>query len=489
MDILLEDKLDEIKTRLINNFFSNDTKYKFTDKNKSLLQGDWSRKYRNNRLSLDKFMGKEVMKEVIFNSIKDELKIKSKIGDYAMNFNPNWFFIFYKEFYDEKIFDFIPIKNENDEIRGIEFIDSNIRKEIYKIIEIHSRFLLNDNLRQNLGSSNFTKYFMDNCYIQHKIRDNMWKNNYIDLCYIIEDNNLLLEINEPHHHELVDFTRSINILISSDSRLVNYNINDCYINNEIVYKNLIKSLCKIIYKKNKKTESIKLFLTEINNMPFRYVDFGVSLYKNEYNLKLYELAKLPFLSIDIDKIIKSIVKKGNINILQDFTKKYNKELTVENLIKDKDTIELTSYGIKNFLLSIDGKKWPERIEYIEFMVELENEYYKVVEEIIKDDDYGILQKECCTLKNIFGLMNYDQDQFFTKAKQVKNFKTKLHKSVPFIIRTDDREYIDYDLLSNIFNKNIKENININEFSESRYITNYRLLYPTELEQIYDNDFK
>jgi hypothetical protein len=35
--------------------------------------------------------------DTIFDSIIEELKLESKRGDYSMNFNPNWFFIFYKE--------------------------------------------------------------------------------------------------------------------------------------------------------------------------------------------------------------------------------------------------------------------------------------------------------------------------------------------------------------------------------------------------------
>lgn len=504
LDIVFDDKLDEIKCIILNYLFDNNEKeinnwnnnknIIINDNFKSLLQGDWNRKPLVDRLNLKVLLGKKITKDNIFKLFVNELKIKSSTHTYSQNFNPNWFFIFYKEFYENNIFDFDPYLNNNDEMKGILFNNNQkYRIETLKIIELHSRFLLNKNFYKLLGKNTFLKYFIENCYIQYKIVDNMFGNNYIDLCYIIEgDQNLLLEINEYHHNEIKDFTRSITVLLNSSSRLVNYNVNDYQFTNDIVYENLVKNLCKIMYNKNLQTNAIKLFLTEINNMELAMINVGVSLYKKDYNLKLGEILDLPFFDksenkLTVEKIIKCVVRKGNIIPNKDFVEKYKKDITIENLIFDKDLIELTSFGIKNLLLSIDGKFWSRRSDYINFMDELENEYYKVIEEIIKDDNYEILQQECCTMKNIIGLLRYNQNEFFDNVRTIKELKNNIHKTVPFIIKTSDRSYVDYNLLSSILVKDIKDKININEFGNNQYITHYRLLYPSELERIYDND--
>jgi hypothetical protein len=474
-------------------FGSNDiTKVKITNRCKSLLQGDWSRYHKPNRLNLDKYLGKEMMLDTIFDSIIDELKLESKRGDYSMNFNPNWFFIFYKEFYESKIFDIIPVKNKDDIIIGIELCPKSgntVRIETIKIIELHSRFLLNNSVIKILGEEKFLKYFVENCYIQYKIQDNMYNNSYIDLCYVVENTNLLLEINEYHHNEINDTTRQKNIIINSNSRLTHYNTNDYFYTNDNVYKNMIRNMCKIIYNNNNTSDAIKIFLTEINNMPYHMINVGVSLYKDEYKLLLSDLLTIPFFDptdkLSITSVIKSIIKKGNVNSEQDFSTLYTKDITLENIVEDMNTLELTSYGIKNFLLSINGKKWSRRKDYIEFMDNLEKECYKVIEEIIKDDTIDMLQQETIMLKNILGLVKYDQNTFFEKASKMKLFKNILHKTVPFIVKTEEKVYVDYSLLSNVLDSNIKSKINCREFGDNRYITNFRLMLPSELNRIFE----
>jgi hypothetical protein len=313
----------------------------------------------------------------------------------------------------------------------------------------------------------------------------------LDLCYLIENNELCLEINEYHHNEIIDSIRKMNVMLSSNCRLVNYNLNDCYETCDKVYENLIKSFCKIIYNNGSKTESIILYLTEINKMEIGMIMVGVSMINSKLKLKLSELLKLPFfdrsIKLNIDNIIKSVIEKGNINIDRDFTIIYKKEITSENLINDKKKIELTSFGIKNWLLSIDGNLWTRRNNFIDYMDELEREYYKVIENIIKDDDLGKLQQENIILKNIIALKKYDSNIFFDKVINKKLFHNNLHKNIPFIIK-EDKSYIDYDLLSIVLSINVTNKINIKEFVKEKYIPNYRLMFQSELDQIYIDEF-
>jgi len=49
---------------------------------------------------------------------------------------------------------------------------------------------------------------------------------------------------------------------------------------------------------------------------------------------------------------------------------------------------------------------------------------------------------------------------------------------------EDKQYIDYELLSGVLSEEIKIKININEFVNNKYIPNYRVIYPSELIQVY-----
>lgn len=487
LNYLFDDDQDKIDKWL------NNKKIKINENFTPLLQGDWSRnKYpKPDRLNLDNLLNEKITKNEIFNSIVKELKTPSSKGNYSQNFNPNWFFIFYEEFSNVKIFEIIEVNDSNERVIGLQIINNkNFRPETIKIIELHSRFLLNSNFYDIL-STKYIEYFIQGCYIQYKIKDNNFKNNYLDLCYRIEDNELCLEINEFHHNEIIDHIRKMNVMISSKCRLVNFNLNDCYETIDKVYENMVKSFCKIIYHCNLKTESIKLFLIEINKMEIGMINVGVSLINKELTLKLSELLKLPFfdssIKLNFDDIIKSIIEKGNVNYKRDFTITYEKEITKENLIQDKKQLKLTSFGLKNWLSSIDGKLWTRRNEYIDFMDELEREYYHVIENIINDDDQGKLQQENIILKNIFGLKKYNSNLFFNKVRTKNLFHNNLHKTVPFIIK-EDKSYVDYDLLSTILSEEIINKINKEEFIEKKYIPNYRLMFSSELNQIYIDDF-
>jgi len=235
----VNEKLNEIRQIILEYLFEDESKINKWLNNKKvkinenfipLLQGDWTRnKYQKpDRLNLDNLLNEKTTKISIFNSIIMELKIQSSKGTYAQNFNPNWFFIFYEEFINENIFEIISVKDQNQITIGLQIINSEkFRPETIKIIELQSRFLLNINFYKLL-SDKFIEYFIQGCYIQYKIQDNNLKNNYLDLCYVIEDNELCLEINEYHHNEIIDSIRKMNVMLSSKCRLVNFNLNDCY---------------------------------------------------------------------------------------------------------------------------------------------------------------------------------------------------------------------------------------------------------------------
>ena len=498
MNLNLEERLENFRIILLNYLFdedndnikkwNNNEEIKITKKFYPLLQGDWSRLNKWNksipidRLNLDKIKNTYITKKELYKLLFDNFPVKVK-SNYRFNFNPNLFFLFYDDFYET--YKYGEFKDESDITRGIKFkieIEKQLRIEFCKIIELHSRIILNPSIKKHIAT-NYEKYFIENCYIQYEIDE---LNKYIDLCYIIEDKKLLLEINEFSHNELDDKVRSISVLLSSRSRLIHYDIAKYYHTNDYIYENIIIHLCKILYHNNLQAIALKIYLIEIKKMDPSQIDVGVSIRRSEYKLKLSELFTLPFFEkiLDVDKIIKNVCKKGNIIIQEDFSICPTDE-NYKTLIREKNILELTSHGIINFLTSIDGKYWSRRKDYIKFMNDLENKFYNAMESLLENDDYELLNNELIKYKKILKFIDYDQSIFHKKAK---THYFDVHKTVPFIIKSkNNKDVVEYDLLSKIINEQIKQTINIDEFGENKYIIGYRYINDIELKNIYKID--
>ena len=189
----------------------------------SLLNGDWNRNPIDNKLNLLKLKGNKIRPLEIYKMIKTEMK--SDIKPYNYNFNPNWFFIFFDKFYEEYKYEY------NNDLMCIEF-DKNIklRKEIKYIIEIHSKLLLNKNVKRILDVNHYN-YLIKNCLIQKKVKG-YYKNYYVDLSYKIDNYYLLIEINEEHHIEEKDLIREEDILnYNKNYKILNFKVEIDNINN------------------------------------------------------------------------------------------------------------------------------------------------------------------------------------------------------------------------------------------------------------------
>ena len=493
----LEERLENFRIILLNYLFDNDEeiidcwnnnqKIKITKKFNPLLQGDWSRckDLPSNKLNLDNLKNTKITKNDLFELLEKELNIKkSKEYKYSFNFNPNLFFLLFDKFYEK--YKFVSYKDKDDKIKGIIFLtDTLSRPEIRKIIEMHSRLILNLNLQTFLGIDKYIEYFIEKCYIQYNINcDGL--NKYIDLCYIIEKKELLLEYDESEHHDIDDYIRKVTILFSSGSKYINYNVKDPFCNNDKIYKKMIEGFCKILYT-NYKSIAVKIYLTEIQEMDISFINVGISIRNSEYKLKLSELITLPFFDeqvtkLDIDEIIKNVYKKGNIKLDRDFSNSYiiDNISSYKCILRKKNELEFTSRGIKNYLYSINGNDWSRRDDYIDFSEYLEIEYVNIIETLIKDDSLDIIKNECNKYKSIIYFLQYDQSTFFERAKKI--FNNKIHKTVPFIIKSDEN-FVEFNILSKILNQTIKDNINIYEFDKG-YIVNYRFMNKIELNQIY-----
>lgn len=502
MDSLLEIKLENIKDIILNYLFVEEDKYKWNTNQKvkininfkPLLQGNWTREWRNmnTNINLDNLLNTKICKEDFFQILENELIREKKTGDYSSNFNPNLFFLFFDYFYynmknKDKILHFEADVDHNDTIIGIRFnndkkISKIYRPEFLKIIEIHSRFLLNNTILDILKVELFTKYFIKNCYIQYEVKINFLnQKNFVDLCYLIEDKELFLEINELWHDKINDHFRELNILLSTGSRLVNFNLGDTFCTNEKVFDNLFLNFCKLLYQ-SEESKAIILILVEVNGFPLEQVELGVGLLNKEIQIKLSELLNISFLddiNLNIDEFIEKVFNNENINKELDFIN-FTKKLTLKNLLKYKNEIKLTSYGVKNFLLTLTGKEWKKRKEYIKFMDDLEYKYYETIKNLLEDNSFDILKNENLELKNILILNKFDQNEFYNKIKRNEKL---YHPRIPFIIK-QDKSFVNYKLLANIL-----KNIKIKETDiKNNIIVNYRLMTFNEIHILYNDEF-
>jgi hypothetical protein len=424
MDYELEIKLLNYKQIILNYLlsssniikFNNNEKFRVNYKFKPLLLGDWSRisNCDKTKINLSVILNTKITKNDLFLLVFNELTRKPLCKtDYNKNFNPNLFFLFFDDFYNNGV----KFSKNN---YGIQFInEQKYRKEIIKIIEIHSYFVLNNNLFVLLTENKFIEYFIEKSFIQYQIKINQFNYykydltyRYVDLCYIIEDKELMLEINEYHHNLMNDKKREIEILLETGSRIVNYDLNNFFVTSLTIYENMIKSLCKILFKNNNEMVALKIYLVEINKLDIGFVNIFVDI-----NIKLNQLIKIAY-------------ERNNIDFTRVFTNS-KKILDYDEIIESKSELILSPFGIKTFLMSIDGIYWTKRNDFIAYIDKFEKNYYLAIKKILNDDTEQELKKECNILKSYFNLSNFNYKIFFDKYGHDSD--NLLHDKLPYII--------------------------------------------------------
>lgn len=478
-----------------------------------LLKGDWNR--RNNyeldkKLNLSKLLNKPITKTNLFNMLKTELERKPtfiKSDSYVYNFNPNLFFLFYEDFYGIKVKKmeiFYKPKIINDRIVGINFCNyeilaKSIRHETLKIIEIHSRFILNKNFYDILTHDLFTEIFIEGCVIQYPTNQR-----YIDLSYKIHEHNLLIEINEKHHNTFTDEFRELEVFIENNSRLNNYNLNDNFLTTDIFYKDvLFMNFCKTLYSNEKHNESIILYLVEEHGFELPPTRIGVQIVRNNLKMKLSEIPQLPFFDpsdkIDIDSIIIQSYHRGDINIEIDFSN-WNQipkpkikipDNDLLTILSNKNNLELNSEGLINILTSIPTNKWSKRREYISYINDLQNKYINTIEQLLKDKDNKILIDKYKLCMDVLELLKYNKDDYYQHLykKYNREYVSKnFHEFIPFIKKSKNN-FVDFELLKKILDQETINKVYDSEVSkfdkDIEVLLNYQIMKPKEIESIFE----
>ena len=532
MDEILEHKLSVIKNKILETILENkeDIKKWIQDKEicfdsnrfSTLFFGDWSRDSKT-LLKLDKFINTKNKPSVIFEEIKKELQRKNS-HIYKSNFNPNLFFIFYDKFYGLELgqkynlqFNFIKDTdtehNIGIQILNRERIETNniLRKEIIKVIEIHSKILFNDRLEDYIGSDNFRKMFIKNCIIQKEVQT-YYNSKYIDLCYCldkvilhpnnidinelhrIEKNNILIEINEEHHSSIVDIIRNNNLISSAGAKINSFDITNIMDYNGIEFnKEIITNICKVLIKnKDIKNNIMKLYLSDIEKLQASYVDFIISYKYSKINFMIGNIFDLINSNndgedVDIKKIIKLLFKRGFFDSEEYFES--NKEYAniqkngLEYILQNINNIKLSRLGIESLFYSIDKKYWKEKDSFTNFKIEIENKYLDCMENLLKDDRFDILIEENNLKNSIFHILkDFDDKKFRNNCKKIYKYKNQTHPIIPFIIKCKDK-YTDIRIIKLLVNNKTYEDLDENNNFSRGYLVGYRPLFKSEFDEI------
>jgi hypothetical protein len=533
MDEILEHKLSALRKKILETILDNkdDVKKWLLDKPISfdserfstLFFGDWSRDSKT-LLRLDKFLNTKEKPSIIFEEIKKELQRKNS-AIYKSNFNPNLFFIFYDKFYEldlgykyKLVFDFLR-DLENDHISGIQILNREkletnniLRKEIIRVIEIHSKILFNDRLEDYLGTNNFKKMFIKNCVIQKEIQT-YYNSKFIDLCYCldkvvlypnnlnvnelhnIEKNNILIEINEEHHSSLSDILRNNNLISSSGAKINSFDLTNILDYNGFKFnKEIITNICKVLIKNNDlKNNIMKLYLTDIEKLDTCYVDFIIN-YKYSINNKftIYSIFNLINSNNDgeelnINKIIKILFKRGFFDSSDYFDTQKEYDLIKKNginyILENINLIKLSRLGIESLFFSIDKKYWKEKDNFTIFKIEIENKYLDSVEKLLQDDIIDILIEENNLKNSIFHILkDFNANKFRKNIKKINKYKNLTHPEIPFIIKSYEK-FTDIRIIKLLIDEEKFKELEENNTFTKGYLIGYRPLFKSEFDDI------
>lgn len=544
MDEILKDKLEDIRTTILETIFDNnsekinrwkkDLKIDFDNSFQVLFNGDWTRNSYT-KINLSSLLNTKNKPSVIFEEIKKELQRPKMENCYKCNFNPNFFFLFYDKFYNLELIqkkyktyklEFDSLKDEiTDKIIGIQILDREkledygiLRKEIIRTIEIHSKILFNENLKEYLGFDFYKKIFIKNCVIQKEVQT-YYNSRYIDLCYSLdkvilfpnnvpieelhqnEKKNLFVEVYEEAHCKESDNVRTNMLISSSGAKIVSFDITDIFDQDGIKTNlGIITNLCKILIKDNDhKNNIMKLYLVEIEKLDQQFVNFIIDYkYKNKkFNIKsIFNIMSQNNDEEELSekKILKILYKRGFFDSENYFEQpeEFNKIKSkgIDYLLDKYENIYLTRIGIENMFYSVDKKYWKNKDEFTQFKIDLEEKYLDSVENLLLDDTLDILVEEN-NLKNsvFYVLKNFDVEKYKKNIKMFSKYKNSYNTDIPFIIKSQ-KHSIDSRIIKLLISEELFEEYEkTNKFKKDCF-AGWRFLYESEIKEImnYENSF-
>ncbi len=530
MDFELNSKLRNYRNKLYKYLFSPDDIEKWeanepitiNRKFVPLLQGDWTRSAKFDGyqgMNLDEILYKSITKTELFNLIKQEISrtINFQNNDYYVhNYNPNLFFLLFDQFYGCRIkktkilFD---AKVLNDQIYGISFCNESrtvLREETLYLIELHSMFILNQNLQKIINSEDFTKIFITNCYIQFWAKKNYnSKNRYIDLSYKINHIPFLIEINEKSHSKILDYFKDIDVELSTGARL---NVLELYEETHCIdktFKEILKNFCVGLYKAGLKDESIILFMVEFADFDVNQAITGVKIVNKTIETKLSEINGLILQDpnekpINLGLLLIKLIGNGVFSYNRDFinwnqvTKKYKKVEGYEEIIIcwEMDNIIINSRGIIKLLSNVPGYMWSRKDEYFDYLDNLQEKYIKTISEMLEDKNYSKIIEKFIENEKIIRLFKFDQDKYFDKIREKvgkRPIHRLFHEKLPFLkVSNEDGKFVDFSIYKNLVNDKYLEklsdyhvkSVNKNKLEKAELVLGYTVMDPNEILEIY-----
>jgi hypothetical protein len=223
-----------------------------------------------------------------------------------------------------------------------------------------------------------------------------------------------------------------------------------------------------------------------------------------------------------NKIIKQHVKYGNINYDKDFDQNcelYDELLRIVNnnkhslkhslisnfITENKDKLEITYFGLKNFIMTMKNKDIQNRNDLLIHLDNVENNYYKCITTFLENNDFEYYYEELEHLQNLSEIYNatmsniINNEKYLEKIKEInKNKKEnnkynksknssrfniydyKFHNFIPYLVYKENSIFKYKDVIPFILEKDKKL---ISADARDEFLRDYRLLTINEIKKI------
>ena len=286
---------------------------------------------------------------------------------------------------------------------------------------------------------------------------NMHIDRFIDICINLENENQIpnwltetqekfyncvtIEINESHHKPNVDLERKISILAKTGKVALDFYFLEDELEN--IFMRLHQKIGSILYKNINKQLGISYYLTCIENIHIKYVNFFIDIHNNRK-------VGYPF-----SKLIS--IFDGSLKNKDKFIKICEEELDETNFIEyNKDNImksKLSSTGI-DIVLNLPRKKDCNKAKKIkEIYTKFREGYFSFLEDKLENTDeefINILFSRNQEYRSIIQhLIKPVIELFCRKIKKEDIEKYNLIEQVPFLQKSNNRFHKEGVKLNNI----------------------------------------
>ena len=273
-------------------------------------------------------------------------------------------------------------------------------------------------------------------------------------------NKILIEINEAHHQQLIDYIRKTAIYQTTGKLIIDYYIYENKLND--VYNNVMKEIAKTIYKNYDNDLGIIFYLVNVENIDIEMSIFFLDIRKNKDGTPI--------------KIILDIFKNWNYTNKKDFMKMIKKELNNDYFFVFKDNNKfknslLSSLGIDRLIFlprTSDFINTDEILDFVKVYNKFREGFFNTIESFLSN------QKENSVILYLVNKLVYKETFQEFKTSLItslveknlnhkiidaieKKFNIELDHNLPILIKSKGKyNNIEFNIMKNTFGNKISE---------------------------------